>query len=151
MQFISAMMQADWTPDQLVPRRLQRRRWRAVGILGRFRATGAEGRERGLAERRAAAAAATAASEGIREERRGERRNGGVRGGRPVGDGTLRSAREGGVSIGDSSALLQSFTMTGVGVAIDDFHLRTSYSDPKSNSVKQRALRVNARYPDTCM
>ena len=56
--------------------------------------------ERGLAERRAAAAA-TAASEGIREERRGERRNGGVRGGRPVGDGTLRQATEGGVSVED--------------------------------------------------
>ena len=46
MQFTFAMIEADWTPDQLQPRHRRRRRWRAVGILGRFRATGAEGRER---------------------------------------------------------------------------------------------------------
>ena len=45
MQFNVAKIEADWTPDQLLPRRRRRRR-RAVGILGRFRATGAEGRER---------------------------------------------------------------------------------------------------------
>ena len=45
MRFISATREADLTPDQLLPRRRRRRR-RAVGILGRSRATGAEGRER---------------------------------------------------------------------------------------------------------
>ena len=68
------------------------RQRRGVGILGRFRATGAEGGERGLAEMRAA----TAASEGIRCGRRKEERlNGGMRGGRPFESGTGRGEGRG--------------------------------------------------------
>ena len=73
---VAVLKDADWTLGSRIlsnqDGRLHGggRQRRGVGILGRFRATGAEGEERGLAEMRAAAAAA--ASEGIRRARRKE-------------------------------------------------------------------------------